>query len=251
MTAQTKPTVFSFEASANIRAISIDGAPWFIAKDVCEALRLTNSRMAMKALDDDEKGVSSTYTLGGKQDLGIISESGLYTLILRCRDAVTPGTIPYRFRKWVTAEVLPAIRQTGQYHHRAPEVLGDLAGTALPTTGTTMTVRDARRGKKTTSSKAATRIADACVPMIMEAMRDQYHYANSNVGPDEVIPALLSDERNLQITALVEELADNGHNVAGVVREVEVMRYYILQCAKNMAAIATHAAFIAQQTKVK
>ncbi|CAI1203748.1 Uncharacterized phage-encoded protein [Serratia entomophila] len=251
MTAQTKPTVFSFEASNPIRAISIEGSPWFVAKDVCDALRLTNSRMAMKALDEDEKGVSSTYTLGGKQDLSIISESGLYTLILRCRDAVTPGTIPYRFRKWVTAEVLPAIRQTGQYQHRAPEVLGDLAGTALPSAGTTMTVRDARRGKKTTSSKAASRIADACVPMIMEAMRDQYHYANSNVGPDEVIPALLSDERNLQITALVEELAGNGHNVAGVVREVEVMRYYILQCAKNMAAIATHAAFIAQQTKVQ
>ena len=66
-----------------------------------------------------------------------------------------------------------------------------------------------------------------------------------------MIPALLSDERNLQITALVDELADNGHNVAGVVREVEVMRYYILQCAKNMAAIATHAAFIAKQTKVQ
>ncbi|HFD3888031.1 BRO-N domain-containing protein [Serratia nevei] len=246
MTDQTKPTVFSFEASNPIRAISIEGSPWFVAKDVCDALRLTNSRMAMKALDEDEKGVSSTYTLGGKQDLSIISESGLYTLILRCRDAVTPGTIPYRFRKWVTSEVLPAIRQTGQYQHRAPETLSDLAGT-----GTTMTVRDARRGKKKTSGKTASRIADACVPVILEAMRDQYHYANTNVGPEDVIPALLSDERNLQITALVEELADNGHNVAGVVREVEVMRYYILQCAKNMAAIATHAAFIAQQTKVK
>ncbi|MBH1897996.1 hypothetical protein I5L10_16480 [Serratia marcescens] len=246
MTAQTKPTVFSFEASNPIRAISIEGSPWFVAKDVCDALRLTNSRMAMKALDEDEKGVSSTYTLGGKQDLSIISESGLYTLILRCRDAVTPGTIPYRFRKWVTSEVLPAIRQTGQYQHRAPETLSDLAGT-----GTTMTVRDARRGKKKTSGKTASRIADACVPVILEAMRDQYHYANTNVGPEEVIPALLSDERNLQITALVEELADNGHNVAGVVREVEVMRYYILQCAKNMAAIATHAAFIAKQTKVQ
>ncbi|HIE0439256.1 TPA: BRO-N domain-containing protein [Serratia marcescens] len=246
MTAQTKPTVFSFEASNPIRAISIEGSPWFVAKDVCDALRLTNSRMAMKALDEDEKGVSSTYTLGGKQDLSIISESGLYTLILRCRDAVTPGTIPYRFRKWVTSEVLPAIRQTGQYQYRAPETLSDLAGT-----GTTMTVRDARRGKKKTSTKTASRIADACVPVILEAMRDQYHYANTNVGPEEVIPALLSDERNLQITALVEELADNGHNVAGVVREVEVMRYYILQCAKNLAAIATHAAFIAKQTKVQ
>ncbi len=155
----------------------------------------------------------------------------------------------------MTSEVLPAIRQTGQYQHRAPETLGDLVDTAdklsIKPTDSTMTVRDARRGKKKTSGKTASRIADACVPVILEAMRDQYHYANTNVGPEEVIPALLSDERNLQITALVEELADNGHNVAGVVREVEVMRYYILQCAKNMAAIATHAAFIAKQTKVQ
>ncbi|MBJ2080591.1 Bro-N domain-containing protein [Serratia ureilytica] len=240
---KTQATIFSFESSSNIRAVEIDGSPWFVATDVCDALRLSNPTMSLKALDEDER---SKLNLGRQGEASIISESGLYTLILRCRDAVTPGTIPYRFRKWVTSEVLPAIRQTGQYQHRAPETLSDLAGT-----GTTMTIRDARRGKKKTSTKTASRIADACVPVILEAMRDQYHYANTNVGPEEVIPALLSDERNLQITALVEELADNGHNVAGVVREVEVMRYYILQCAKNMAAIATHAAFIAQQTKVQ
>lgn len=240
---KTQATIFSFESSSNIRAVEINGSPWFVATDVCNALRLSNPTMSLKALDEDER---SKLNLGRQGEASIISESGLYTLILRCRDAVTPGTIPYRFRKWVTSEVLPAIRQTGQYQHRAPETLSDLAGT-----GTTMTVRDARRGKKKTSGKTASRIADACVPVILEAMRDQYHYANTNVGPEEVIPALLSDERNLQITALVEELADNGHNVAGVVREVEVMRYYILQCAKNMAAIATHAAFIAKQTKVK
>lgn len=251
----TTPSVFSFESNSTIRAVSVNGAPWFVAADVCNAIGIKHSASAMRALDSDEKGVHSMHTPGGQQDFTIISESGLYTLILRCRDAVTPGTIPYRFRKWVTSEVLPAIRQTGQYQHRAPETLGDLLDTAdklsIKPTDSTMTVRDARRGKKKTSTKTASRIADACVPVILEAMRDQYHYANTNVGPEEVIPALLSDERNLQITALVEELADNGHNVAGVVREVEVMRYYILQCAKNMAAIATHAAFIAKQTKVQ
>ncbi|WP_447885137.1 BRO-N domain-containing protein [Serratia fonticola] len=249
MTAQTKPTVFSFEASSQIRAISIHGNPWFVAADVCNAIGIKHSASAMRALDSDEKGVHSMHTLGGQQDFTIISESGLYTLILRCRDAVTPGTIPYRFRKWVTAEVLPAIRQTGVYQHRIPETLADLAGTE-PAASSTMSVRDARRGKKGTSSKAASRIAESCVPMIMEAMRNQYHYANSHVGPDEVIPALLSDERNLQITALVEELADNGHDVSGIVREVEVMRYYILECSKRMASIATSAAFIGQQTKI-
>lgn len=61
MTTQTTPTVFSFEAASHIRAVSINGNPWFSAKDVCDALRLTNSRMALKALDDDEKAdVSNT-----------------------------------------------------------------------------------------------------------------------------------------------------------------------------------------------
>lgn len=115
MKAQTKPIVFSFDSLTKIRAISIDNSPWFIAKDVCDALQLTNSRVSLLSLDDDEKGVSSIYTPGGKQRLSIISESGLYTLMLRCRDAVKPGTLPHRLRKWVTNEVLPQIRKTGQY----------------------------------------------------------------------------------------------------------------------------------------
>lgn len=250
MTAQTQPTVFSFESSANIRMVLIDQRPYFVAQDVCSALAIKAVDVALRKLDSDEKGTYSIRTLGGYQSQSVISESGLYTLILRCRDAVTPGTIPYRFRKWVTAEVLPAIRQTGVYQHRIPETLADLAGTE-PAASSTMSVRDARRGKKGTSSKAASRIAESCVPMIMEAMRNQYHYANANVGPEEVIPALLSDARNIQITALVEELADNGHDVSGIVREVEVMRYYILECAKRMASIATSAAFIGQQTKIE
>ncbi|MCX2170659.1 Bro-N domain-containing protein [Serratia marcescens] len=243
MTNQTAPTIFSFDSHVNIRALMLNGQPWFIAADVCAALSIKNATQFIDKLESYER---SMLNIGRQGSVNIISESGLYTLILRCRKAMEPGTVPNRFKNWVTQEVLPAIRQTGQYQRRAPETLSDLAGT-----GTTMTVRDARRGKKKTSGKTASRIADACVPVILEAMRDQYHYANTNVGPEEVIPALLSDERNLQITALVEELADNGHNVAGVVREVEVMRYYILQCAKNMAAIATHAAFIAKQTKVQ
>lgn len=237
------PAVFSFESSLPIRMFSINGAPWFVAKDVCDALGIDITQT--RKLDAKKKGLYSIQTPGGTQEISVISEPGLYVIILRCREAMTPGKRANRFLNWVTEEVLPAIRQTGQYQHRAPETLGDLAGSA-----TTMTVRDARRGKKQTSSKAAKRIAEACVPVVMEAMRDQYHYGNTEIGPDEVIPALLSDERDLQITALVAELADNGHNVAGVVREVEVMRYYIMQYAKNMAAIASHAAYIVQQAKV-
>lgn len=98
-----------------VRIFVRDGEPWFAAADVCRALKLTNSRMALKALDDDEKGVSSTDTLGGPQSVAIISRPGLDTLVLRCRDAIKPGTLPHRFRRWVTHEVLPSIRRTGMY----------------------------------------------------------------------------------------------------------------------------------------
>lgn len=112
--AQNDFTIFKF-GDSEIRVINKCGEPWFVAKDVCDALNLTNSRKALTALDDDEKGVTLSYTLGGEQNLSIVSESGMYTLVLRCRDAVNKGSVPHKFRKWVTAEVLPSIRKTGSY----------------------------------------------------------------------------------------------------------------------------------------
>ncbi|EPY00980.1 Bro-N domain-containing protein, partial [Magnetospirillum fulvum] len=92
-----------------------DGQPWFVAADICRCIGISNSRDATAALDDDEKGVALTDTLGGPQEVSIVSESGLYALILRSRKAVTPGTVQHRFRKWITSEVIPAIRKTGGY----------------------------------------------------------------------------------------------------------------------------------------
>ena len=92
-----------------------DGEPWFVAKDLCTALEIKNSRDSLGALGEDEKGVALTDTLGGQQKVAIVSEGGMWTLVLRCRDAVTPGTVPFRVRKWVTSEVLPTIRKTGGY----------------------------------------------------------------------------------------------------------------------------------------
>lgn len=96
-----------------IRALTISDEPWFIANDVCAALGIKNSRDAIANLDDDERGVATTDTLGGSQDMNIVSESGLYALIFKSRRPEAQ-----RFRKWVTSEVLPAIRQTGRYEAR-------------------------------------------------------------------------------------------------------------------------------------
>lgn len=111
-------TVFSFQESHLIRVVLIGGEPWFVAADVCGAAGIDTT--AIRKLDDDEKGLHLMHTPGGSQNVSIISEAGLYTLILRCRDAVKQGTIAWRFRKWVTNEVLPAIRKTGGYAYAEP-----------------------------------------------------------------------------------------------------------------------------------
>lgn len=111
-----KPSIdFTFE-DHDIRTVMRDGEYWFVAADVCAALNLSNPTKSVSALDDDEKALTSIQGLSrGNEQANIISESGLYTLILRCRDAVKQGTLPWRFRKWVTNEVLPSIRKTGRY----------------------------------------------------------------------------------------------------------------------------------------
>lgn len=105
----TKIQVFEYQNN-KVRTVDMDGAPWFVLKDVCEVLGLGNSRMVSDRLDEDEKGVSKIDTLGGAQNVTIISESGLYNVILR---SDKPEAKP--FRKWVTSEVLPTIRKTGSY----------------------------------------------------------------------------------------------------------------------------------------
>jgi len=108
------PSVFRFSSQA-VRVIVRDDEPWFVANDVCAALGLDNSRMATDRLDDDEKGVTSIDTLGGAQAMTVISESGLYSLVLASRK---PEAKP--FKKWVTSEVLPAIRKSGRYEVGEP-----------------------------------------------------------------------------------------------------------------------------------
>lgn len=112
----------------SVRAVSINGEPWFVAADVCRVLDVTNTTQAMQALDEDER---SMFNIGRQGAANIVNDSGLYTLILRCRDAVKKGSKPHAFRKWVTAEVLPAIRKTGRYDdHQAkmPTLMDELIG---------------------------------------------------------------------------------------------------------------------------
>lgn len=93
-----------------MRVMDRDGEPWFVAVDVCRALDIVNVSGASERLDDDEKGIVLTDTLGGYQKLLIVSEPGLFKLILR---SDKPNA--KQFTRWITHEVLPQIRRTGRY----------------------------------------------------------------------------------------------------------------------------------------
>lgn len=102
--------IIQYPDFGEIRQVTSKGELWFVAKDICDILGLTNSRQATSALDDDEKGVISNDTPGGRQAMTVVNESGMYALILQSRKPEAKA-----FRKWVTSEVLPSIRKYGFY----------------------------------------------------------------------------------------------------------------------------------------
>jgi anti-repressor protein len=93
-----------------VRTVTRDGEPWFVAADVAASLGYSVQAAMTRTLDDDEKGVHSMHTPGGAQILAVVNEPGLYSAILRSR-------LPEAkmFKRWLTHEVLPSIRKTGQY----------------------------------------------------------------------------------------------------------------------------------------
>jgi prophage antirepressor-like protein len=105
---------FQSEQFGEIRVVVRDDAPWWVAVDVCRALEIENPRDAISSLDDDEKitvgNPDGNPRFGIPHQLNIISESGLYSLIFRSKKSEAKT-----FRRWVTHEVLPSIRQTGNY----------------------------------------------------------------------------------------------------------------------------------------
>lgn len=102
--------LFHSDQFGDVRALSVDGEPWFVAKDVAKALGYGHTPHMTRRLDEDEKGVRSVDTPGGKQQVSVISEAGLYNAILGSK---VPGA--REFKRWVTHEVIPSIRRHGAY----------------------------------------------------------------------------------------------------------------------------------------
>ena len=103
--------VFSNAEFGSVRSLMVNGEPYFVGRDITDILGYSNSRKAIgDHVDEEDKGVTKCDTLGGVQDMVIINESGLYSLILSSR---LPSA--KRFKRWVTSEVLPAIRKHGLF----------------------------------------------------------------------------------------------------------------------------------------
>lgn len=107
---------FSFEMT-DVRVVMRDDQPWFVAADVCRALDYRMASDMTRWLDDDDKGTHTVHTPGGDQQMLVINETGLYSAILKSRKPEAK-----RFKRWITHEVLPALRKTGEYRvQRMPE----------------------------------------------------------------------------------------------------------------------------------
>ena len=130
--------IFNNEQFGEVRTVLQNGEPWFVAADVCRALDIAPT--ATRRLDDDEKGLRSTQTLGGMQEIVIINEPGLYSLVLGSRKPEAKA-----FRRWITHEVIPAIRKTGGYIAGEENMTDDeLVAKALLITAEKLKQREAR-----------------------------------------------------------------------------------------------------------
>jgi anti-repressor protein len=112
-----EPAVHAFpQTGQTVRTILVDGEPWFVAADVCKILDIGRTHDAVRGLDDDEKGTDTIRTPGGGQQVSVVSEAGLWSLMLRSRKGEAKA-----FRRWITHEVIPAIYRTGSYSTRGNE----------------------------------------------------------------------------------------------------------------------------------
>lgn len=101
--------IFNYKSN-NVRTVIKNGESWWVLKDVCDVLEIANPRNVANRLEDDEKGVHKIDTLGGTQNVTIINESGLYSVISR-----SDKPEARKFKRWINHEVLPSIRKTGAY----------------------------------------------------------------------------------------------------------------------------------------
>lgn len=202
-------TIFAFDSAA-VRVVMRDGEPWFVAADLLSTLSL--DRKALERLDDDEKGVSSIHTPGGDQEMTVINESGLYSLILGSRKPEAK-----KFKKWVTSEVLPSIRQTGSYGALPP---ASAAYSAVDHRADILVSAD-RTFRAVLRSARATgvRIPDALARANEITVRETGVDMLAQIGPIERPVSNLSDPVAEGIAEWAKQSGDGPYSMAEILRQ--------------------------------
>lgn len=197
---EDKLQIFNFVDKHEVRTVMKDGNPWFVAKDVCDILGIRNARDTLaKVLDDDEKGVDTIYTLGGKQVVNTVSESGLYTLITK---SIKPEA--KIFRGWVSHEVLPSIRKHGAY--LTPEKIKEIVNNP--------------------------ELLESLTPALNQALAEKVERDAPKV---QLADLIIDSDATISISVLAKILAKNGIDI-GPIRLFEWMRrkgYLIKQKGRN------------------
>lgn len=179
-----------------VRTVERGGEPWFVLKDICGVLGISKYRDVVERLDPDERGPVKVDTPGGVQEMVAVNESGLYNVILR---SDKPEARP--FRKWVTAEVLPAIRKTGGYSSQ-----GDQAKAALAEA-------------KLNNSRA--RVSSMWLKIAAQVNSPEYkgicaHYASSVLAGKEVLPLPAVTEKTYTAREVGEVLGISANKVGRI-----------------------------------
>lgn len=188
------PQIFNYDAN-NIRVVAKEDGPWFVGRDVCEALEIDNSQL--RRLEDDEKGLCLIQTPGGDQSMICINEAGLYELILGSRAKKAKA-----FKRWVKHDVLPSIRKHGAY--MTPQTLE----AALSNPDTMITVL--KRLKKEQEEKAALLAKiDEDKPRVLFAQ--SLEISDDTINVNDLAKLLKQNGVDIGEVRLFKWMRDNGY----------------------------------------
>ena len=184
-----------------IQVIERNGEPWFVGKEIATVLGYKNANDALiKHVDDEDKGVAKRDTLGGKQNIVIINESGLYSLVLSSKLEKAKA-----FKRWVTSEVLPAIRKTGSY------------GTAIKEKEVEAKLNNSRARLNNSRARMAAIILKCAEKTKSETYKEICNKNAVNVlNGKEIMPMLPTEELTLSAKEVGEKLGISGNMVGRI-----------------------------------
>lgn len=191
-------TVFQNEQFGAVRTVTQGGEPWFVGKDVAERLGYSNPRDALhKHVDDEDKGVVKCDTPGGRQDTAIINESGLYSLVLSSKLPEAKA-----FKRWITHEVIPAIRKHGAY--ATPEMIDKMLGDPDVMIRTLTALKEEREKNAALRAKA-----EEDKPKVLFA--ESVSAAQTSILIGELAKLLKQNGVDMGQTRLFKWMRDNGY----------------------------------------